>query len=104
MQHDPARNPSELRARAKAHRAMAMAALHSDSSNAVRTRRYKEHMAKAHELEAEADRLESKFTSDPRLALAWLKAGLKIRINSLDLRDHLRHVRALAAIEQGGAQ
>lgn len=57
MKQDPARNPSTLRERAAAHRAMARAALYADMSTAVRQRRYDEHMAKAKELEAEADRL-----------------------------------------------
>ncbi|MHA3026747.1 hypothetical protein [Chromohalobacter israelensis] len=45
----PTRNPS---ARAAAHRAMAKAALFSDSSAAVRLKRYNHHMTKAHTLEA----------------------------------------------------
>ena len=45
------RNP---RARADAHRAMARAALFSDSSARVRMRRYNEHMERARRLEAAA--------------------------------------------------
>ena len=45
----PTRSPS---ARAAAHRAMAKAALFSDSSAAVRLKRYNHHMQKAHRLEA----------------------------------------------------
>ena len=47
----PTRNPS---ARASAHRAMARAALFSDSSARVRMRRYNAHMTKARRLEAAA--------------------------------------------------
>lgn len=47
----PTRNPS---ARAAAHRAMAKAALFSDSSAAVRLKRYNHHMTKARSLEAAA--------------------------------------------------
>lgn len=43
-------------------------------------------------------------TRDPRAALAWLKAGKPLRIASLNLRDHLRHVRALAQLEARLAQ
>ncbi|SFB52027.1 hypothetical protein [Azotobacter beijerinckii] len=49
MKHDP----SALRQRAAAHRAMALAALRADSSRSVRLRRYSDHMAKARALEAE---------------------------------------------------
>ena len=45
-------NPSK--ARAAAHRAMALAALRADSSLSVRQRRYSDHMAKAHALEVES--------------------------------------------------
>lgn len=41
-----------IRSRARAHRAMARAALFSDSSSSVRLRRYNDHMAKARRLEA----------------------------------------------------
>lgn len=47
----PTRNPS--RERAAAHRAMAKAALFSDSSTAVRLRRYNDHMDRARALEAQ---------------------------------------------------
>ncbi len=105
MKHDPARNPSALRDRAAAHRAMALAALRADSSLSVRLKRYNAAMAKARALEAEAERQQTTPTRDPRTALAWLKAGHSLRIDSLNLRDHLRHVRALAALEgKGGAQ
>ncbi|MGP9498589.1 hypothetical protein [Halomonas sp. AOP43-D1-4] len=46
----PTRNPS---ARAAAHRAMAKSALFSDSSAAVRLKRYNHHIEKARALEAE---------------------------------------------------
>ncbi|HBP41908.1 MAG: hypothetical protein ACTJG4_03010 [Vreelandella alkaliphila] len=46
----PTRNPS---ARAAAHRAMAKSALFSDSSAAVRLKRYNSHIEKARALEAE---------------------------------------------------
>ena len=43
-------------------------------------------------------------TRCPRQALAWLQSGRPIRIAALNLRDHLRHVRALATLQaQGGA-
>jgi len=45
----PTRSPST---RAAAHRAMARAALFSDSSAAVRLKRYNHHIDKAHRLEA----------------------------------------------------
>ncbi len=54
MTHDPARNPSALRARARAHRAMAMAALRSDTSLSTRLRRYGRHMDTARALEESA--------------------------------------------------
>lgn len=44
-------NPSK--ARAAAHRAMALAALRADSSLSVRLRRFNRHMAKARALEAQ---------------------------------------------------
>ncbi|MFC0667970.1 hypothetical protein ACFSKY_09225 [Azotobacter chroococcum] len=53
MKHDPALNPSALRQRASAHRAMAMAALRANSSLSVRLSRYNDHMAKARALEAQ---------------------------------------------------
>jgi hypothetical protein len=48
MQH--ALNPSKIRA--AAHRAMALAALHANSSLATRLARFNAHMAKARALEA----------------------------------------------------
>ncbi len=104
MKHNHAPNPSALRDRVAAHRAMAIAALRADSSLSVRLKRYNHHMGIARALEADAALQQTTSTTDPRAALAWLKAGKALRIDSLDLRDHLRHVRALAAIEQGGAQ
>ncbi|SFB31923.1 hypothetical protein [Azotobacter beijerinckii] len=50
MKHDPALNPSVLRQRASAHRAMALAALHADSSLFVRLSRFNRHMAIARSL------------------------------------------------------
>lgn len=101
----PALNPSALRERAAAHRAMALAALRADSSLSVRLRRYNAAMTKARALEAEAERQQITTTRDPRAALAWLQSGRPVRIDALNLRDHLRHVRALAALEaQGGVQ
>jgi hypothetical protein len=47
-----------LPARVAAHRAMARAALFSDSSAAVRLKRYNHHMDKARTLEARAQRQE----------------------------------------------
>lgn len=101
----PALNPSALRERAAAHRAMALAALRADSSLSVRLKRYNAAMSKARSLEAEAARLGNIVTSDPSAALAWLQSGKPVRIDAANLRDHLRHVRALAALEaRGGAQ
>ncbi|WP_455232141.1 hypothetical protein [Geopseudomonas aromaticivorans] len=105
MTQDPARNPSALQDRAAAHHAMAAAALRADSSLSVRLKRYNHHMSVARSLEATAERDNTTSTRDPRAALAWLQSGRPVRIDSLNLRDHLRHVRALAALEvQGGAQ
>ncbi|SEJ57240.1 hypothetical protein SAMN04244572_04524 [Azotobacter beijerinckii] len=53
MKHDPALNPSVLRQRASAHRAMALSALHADSSLSVRLRRFNRHMAIARTLESQ---------------------------------------------------
>ncbi|ACO80196.1 hypothetical protein AvCA_40610 [Azotobacter vinelandii CA] len=53
MKHPHAPNPSALRQRAAAHRAMALAALRADSSLFVRLRRYNDHMTKARALEAQ---------------------------------------------------
>ena len=49
----PTLNPSVNRIRAFAHRRMALAALHADSSLATRIKRYSHHMAKARTLEAQ---------------------------------------------------
>lgn len=46
-------NPSATSSKAAAHRAMAIAALHADSSLAVRLKRYNAAMAKARSLEAQ---------------------------------------------------
>ncbi|SEI48466.1 hypothetical protein SAMN04244572_00504 [Azotobacter beijerinckii] len=53
MRHTLTLNPSALRQRAAAHRAMALAALRADSSLSVRLRRYRDHMDKANALEAQ---------------------------------------------------
>lgn len=103
MKHDPTRNPSALYERAHAHRAMALAALRSDSSLASRLRRYNHHITIARTLEASS--AQQQVSHDPRTALGWIKAGKSVRINDLNLSDRLRQVRALAALEvQGGAQ
>lgn len=101
MKQDPARNPSALRNRAAAHRAMALTALRADSSLSVRLARYNAAMAKARALEAEAERQQ---TRSPHTALAWLKAGKSVHIDAVNLRDNLRHVRALAALEAVGGE
>ncbi|WP_110651726.1 hypothetical protein [Salinicola peritrichatus] len=44
-----------IRSRARAHRAMARAALFSDSSSSVRLGRYNDHMAKAISLESHTE-------------------------------------------------
>ncbi|GAB3380394.1 hypothetical protein [Azotobacter armeniacus] len=51
QRHTLTLNPSK--ARAAAHRAMALAALRADSSLSVRLKRYNDQMAKARALEAE---------------------------------------------------
>lgn len=53
MKHSHALNPSKIRA--AAHRAMALAALRSKSSLAVRLNRYNHHRAIQRALEAQAD-------------------------------------------------
>jgi len=54
---------------------------------------------------ASATEASTKPTRDPRAALAWLQSGKSVHIDALNLPDHLRHVRALAALEaQGGVQ
>lgn len=59
MPHILSLNPPKIRA--AAHRAMAMAALHADSSVSVRLRRYNAHMAKARVLESAV--LDDKYPS-----------------------------------------
>ncbi|MDV7211071.1 hypothetical protein [Azotobacter beijerinckii] len=99
MKQDPARNPSALRERASAHRAMALAALRADSSLSARLRRYNHHMSVARALEADAAQ------HDPRTPLAWPTAGKARHADPLNLRAHLRHMRAPAALEVlGGVQ
>ncbi len=95
--HNFARNPSALRDRAAARRAMAVAVLRSDSSLANRLRRYNHHMIVARPLEGEAAKQQATNTRDPRTALTWLKAGKALPIDSLSQRDHLLHVRALTS-------
>lgn len=51
MLFSPTQNPSATSRKAAAHRAMAIAALHADSSLSVRLKRYSHHMAKARTLE-----------------------------------------------------
>ncbi len=105
MKHDPARNPPALCGRTAAHRAMAVAALRSDSSLASRLRRYNHHMSVVRALEAEAAEQQTTSTHDPRTALARLKPGKELRIDSHSLRDRLRRIRALATLKsQGGVQ
>ncbi|MDV7209948.1 hypothetical protein [Azotobacter beijerinckii] len=38
-------------------------------------------------------------TSDPRTALAWLRAGRHIKIDAINSADLSRHAQALAALE-----
>lgn len=52
MQFSLTQNPSVTSGKAAAHRAMAIAALHADSSLSVRLKRFNSHMAKARSLEA----------------------------------------------------
>lgn len=104
MKQDPARNPSEIRERASANRAMAMAALRADSSLSVRLRRYNHHMSSARALEAIAERLEATITRDPRTALSWLHSGQSVHIDAVNLADQLRHIRALATLEAVGGE
>lgn len=59
----PTRIPSALRARA--HRAMALAALRSDTSLSNRLRRYNHHMEKARSLQAHASRAEAVASQCP---------------------------------------
>lgn len=93
MKHPHALNPSEIQQHAAALKARAFAALHADSSLSVRLVRYNAAMAKARELEAQA---EQQATSDASQALAWLQGGHRVHIRVTNLREHLEHVRALA--------
>ena len=36
---------------------------------------------------------------DPRIALAWIRAGHQVRIDSLNFKDWLRHIQALAKLD-----
>ena len=38
-------------------------------------------------------------TRNPKVALAWLRAGYHVHIKAMNLADTLRHVRALAELE-----
>ncbi|MDY7567514.1 hypothetical protein QN400_21420 [Pseudomonas sp. RTC3] len=51
MQFSRTQNPSAASGKASAHRAMAIAALHADSSLSVRLRRWNHHMTIARSLE-----------------------------------------------------
>lgn len=55
MLQTQARNPSTAANRIAAHRAMAMAALHADSSLSTRLARYNHHMQRARSLESLAE-------------------------------------------------
>ncbi|SEJ42859.1 hypothetical protein SAMN04244579_04320 [Azotobacter beijerinckii] len=101
MKHPHALNPSALRQRAAAHRAMALAALRANSSLSIRLKRYNDHMAKARALEAEAS---TTPTRNHRTALSWIKSGQSVRIDALNLPDHLRHARAPAVLETTGGE
>lgn len=93
MKHPHALNPSALQQHAAALKARAFAALRADSSLSVRLARYNAAMAKARELEAQAE--QCKATSDASQALAWLQGGHRVRIRAANLREHLEHVRSL---------
>ncbi|HTN32262.1 MAG TPA: hypothetical protein VL178_15740 [Pseudomonas sp.] len=99
MKHPHALTPSELQLHVNAWKARAFAALRADSSLSVRLARYNAAMTRARELAALAERQSRTLTQDPRLALASLKAGRAVRIQAQNLRDHLRHAQALAALE-----
>lgn len=88
---EQARNPSA--SHAAAWKARAFAALHSNSSLSVRRARYNAAMAKARALEPHQQ--SGMATSDPHTALAWIQSGKPVRITAENLRDHLRHTRAL---------
>jgi hypothetical protein len=91
MKHPNALNPSALQQHAAALKARAFSALHADSSLSVRLARYNAAMAKARELEVQAE--QCKATSDAGQALAWLQGGQRVR--AANLREHLEHVRSL---------
>ena len=93
MKHLHALNPSAIQQHAAALKARAFAALRADSSLSVRLARYNVAMAKARELEAQA---EYQATSDASEALARLQDGHRVCIRAACLREHLEHVRALA--------
>ncbi|RRV39830.1 hypothetical protein EGJ86_10385 [Pseudomonas sp. o96-267] len=93
MKHPNALNPSAIQQHAAALKARAFAALHADSSLSVRLARYNVAMAKARELEAQAEQCQA--TSDASQALAWLPGGYRVRIRAANLREHLEHVRSL---------
>lgn len=93
MKHPHALNPSAIQQHAAALKARAFAALRADSSLSVRLARYNVAMAKARELEAQA---EYQATSDASEALARLQDGHRVCIRAACLREHLEHVRALA--------
>lgn len=88
------RNPSA--SHAAAWKALAFAALQSNSSLSVRRARYNAAMAKA--LALEPHQQSGKATSDARTALDWLQSGKPVRIAAENLRDHLRHTRALLEV------
>lgn len=90
------RTHSPSASHAAAWKARAFAALHSNSSLSVRRARYSAAMAKARALEHSAQGGTS--TSDPHAALAWMQAGKPVRIDAENLREHLRHTRALMAV------
>lgn len=88
--------PFALRARAAAHRAMAVAALRADSALSVRLRCDNHHMTLARSLEAAAAQQQITVTSHTRTALACCQSGKLARIDMFNLREHLSHVRTLA--------
>lgn len=99
MKHSHALNPSALQQHAASLKARAFAALHADSSLSVRLARYNAAMAKARELEAQAE--QCKVASDASQALAWLQGGHRVRIRAANLREHHERVRALTLEAQG---
>ncbi|MFA5631456.1 MAG: hypothetical protein WC997_08090 [Porticoccaceae bacterium] len=100
MNHS-ARNPSS---RAAAYRAMARAALRSNSSQSVRQRRYSAAMAKAHAIE---DDLRRQAQRHRRFALAALRADSPASFRLSRYWSHVGQARALEAMAnagQGGAK